>query len=307
MNSTKFKYGKEVLYLYRNIGYSAAITYIVYRLKLKFTHSKSAIHRRKNKGILLEKINEHLFVYNNGLVKIKQNFLIEIKEDNRKIWLRPFSSDRKVYDQIFKKQEYKPVIHFFSQFFVESPRLIIDLGGNIGLASVYFSALFPNAKIFAVEPFGSNIELAEKNMTENISKFKLIKGGVWTTNTTLGLNRKFRDGKEWSINLIEDEKGEVAGFSLLDLLNEIREKESVDILKIDIEGTEKKLFEDKEYASNFLKNIKCLAIEIHDEFDCRQTIIEILKNNSFIYFESGETTIAINKNFIHFKPFYKLG
>lgn len=290
------KHLKEVFYLYKNAGFRSALFYIRYRLKLKFYNSNFAINKRERQKLCLEKIKEHLFVYNNIKINIKGKELIEIKIKNRPLYIRPFSSDPRVLYQVFYKEEYKSLINIYNQLFSQAPELIIDLGANIGLSSVYFSELYPKANIVAIEPFVDSAEVAEINLSGHQTKFKVIRGGVWNKNTSLSLKRDFRDGKEWSFNLVEDKKGDVQGYSLSELFDQY--KQNVDILKIDIEGGEKVLFEDECYPSFFLKNVKCLAIEIHDEFNCRETIYNSLKRNNFIYFESGETTIGINKNFI---------
>jgi hypothetical protein len=40
-----------------------------------------------------------------------------------------------------------------------------------------------------------------------------------------------------------------------------------------------------------------VALEIHDEFNIRNSIENILVENNFLLFNSGELTIGINKNF----------
>lgn len=132
----------------------------------------------------------------------------------------------------------------------------------------------------------------------NVGKYKILEGGIWNKNANLSLNRDFRDGKEWSINLTENVKGEIKGYSLSGLLETYNQP--VDILKIDIEGGEKALFEDQDYSTSFLRKVKIIAIEIHDEFDCREMIYGALKKSNFIYYESGETTIGINKHYLVF-------
>jgi len=290
------KYLKVVIYLYKNAGFVSAFFYIGYRLKLKLHNTQFAIKKRERQKLRFEKIKEHLFVYNNIKINIKGKALIEIKIKNRPLYIRAFSSDTQVFDQIFNKEEYKSLVDIYNQLFSSPPELIIDLGANIGLTSVYFSDFYPKARIVAIEPFVESADVAEINLSNNPTKFNLIRGGVWNKNTLLSLKRDFRDGKEWSFNLVEDKNGNVKGYSLSDLLDQY--KQNVDILKIDIEGGEKILFENESYARVFLKNVKCLAIEIHDEFKCREIIYRSLKDNGFIYFESGETTIGINRNFI---------
>ena len=69
----------------------------------------------------------------------------------------------------------------------------------------------------------------------------------------------------------------------------------MDILKIDIEGSEKQIFTSPVANFNFLKSTKCIAIEIHDEFDCREEICNILTDYGFVLFNQGELTIGINQ------------
>lgn len=148
-----------------------------------------------------------------------------------------------------------------------------------------------------VEPFKENVEMIKLNMRANeIENYKIIQAGIWNRKTTLSVNRNFRDGKEWGISLTEDVNGLIEGLSVQELL--MHYKTPIDFLKIDIEGSEARLFENQRYAGSFLKQIKCLAIEIHDEFKCRSSIYSILKENHFVYYDIQEMTIAVNKNFI---------
>ena len=74
--------------------------------------------------------------------------------------------------------------------------------------------------------------------------------------------------------------------------------ETIDILKIDIEGSEKEVFTGANADVSFLSKTKCIAVEIHDEFDCRDAIYSILTKYNFKYFDSGELTIGINQSFL---------
>ena len=68
-------------------------------------------------------------------------------------------------------------------------------------------------------------------------------------------------------------------------------------MKIDIEGAERFIFDNNNDLS-FLKKTKIIAIEIHDEYNIREEIISILKENQFLLLESGELTIGINKSLL---------
>jgi FkbM family methyltransferase len=44
-----------------------------------------------------------------------------------------------------------------------APRTILDLGANIGLTTLYYAALFPEARIWSVEPSPANLPLLRQN------------------------------------------------------------------------------------------------------------------------------------------------
>lgn len=71
----------------------------------------------------------------------------------------------------------------------------------------------------------------------------------------------------------------------------------VDVLKIDIEGAERFVFESLETIM-FLKFVKILIIEIHDEFNIRYFIYDQLRDNGFLIYNFGETTLAVNLKYI---------
>jgi FkbM family methyltransferase len=291
---------REFIYLskYANIFY--AFFYLLYKASFKaYSFPLIRIYGTEKKK-WLTKIYDHLNLLNSKteIISGKELIIVTSHQDNfLKIYLRPFSSDLQVYSQVITQKSYQPVIEIYNQIFKTQPAQMIDLGANIGLTSIYFAKKYENLSITAVEPFKENAEIAELNMrTNNLKNFKILQGGVWNKITNLSLKRGFRDGKEWGINLAEDSYGKIKGYCLNQLLDQYYHP--IDFLKIDIEGAEEKLFADQIYAAEFLKKIKCLAMEIHDEFNCRNTIYEILKENNFFYYDIQDMTIAINKKFI---------
>jgi hypothetical protein len=90
----------------------------------------------------------------------------------------------------------------------------------------------------------------------------------------------------------EAEDGQVRSITIDEICN-LHKWQIVDLLKIDIEGAEIELFSDPKNVQ-FLAKVKLIAIEIHDEFDCRNKIEEIIKSYGFVIFHSGELTIGIN-------------
>ena len=45
------------------------------------------------------------------------------------------------------------------------PRSILDLGANIGIASIDFALRYPQASILAIEPVAANFQLLQKNIS----------------------------------------------------------------------------------------------------------------------------------------------
>jgi len=291
---------REFLFIIKEQSLGLAILSVFYKVLFKINNSKAVLSRsllRKNNQ---RKISDTLLVYNNENKEVNNKRLIDItKNESLSAFLRPYSSDWDVYSQVITNQDYLSVVEIYNQLFGDAPNRIIDCGSNIGLTSIFFSQYYPNAHYTAIEPFKDNAELVRLNFEKNeISKFEIIEGGVWNRETKLLINRTFRDGKQWAISLKEspDGRGDIQTYSLLDIVRS--SAEPVDILKIDIEGSEKEIFENNEYASSFLNNVKCLAIEIHDEFDCRVSIYKVLKASNFFYYNIEDMTIAINRKFL---------
>jgi FkbM family methyltransferase len=295
---------KEFNFLVRECGLFNALFYLLYKLWLKLRRSTWLESCDRRNGQRLEKIYSTLLLYQNETVQVGGQRYISSKTPKGSpypVYLRPYSSDQKVFHQIFEKEEYNSVIEIYNQLFRVAPLNIIDCGSNIGLATIYFNKHYPNAKYSAVEPFPDNSRLMKLNFENaGMNNYDILEGGIWNKDTTLYINRQFRDRKEWSVSLSEspgpDEEEKIPAFSLLGLIN--RQQDTVDILKIDVEGAEALLFDDPEYSAAFLCKVKCLALEIHDEFDCRKKIYGTLTANNFFYFNTDELTLAINRSFL---------
>ena len=138
------------------------------------------------------------------------------------------------------------------------PKVIFDLGANIGLASVYFSNRYPEAKVLAVEPDRSNFGLLVTN-TAGYPGVTPLLGAVWDKDIELktldvGLGH-------WGFMTSESGVGAACrGYSMSTLMD-MAGVDHIDILKIDIEGAEKEVFEN---PHTWLPRVGYLVIEMHD-------------------------------------------
>jgi FkbM family methyltransferase len=161
------------------------------------------------------------------------------------------------------------------------PRNIIDLGANIGIASVWLVRRYGGAKLVAVEPVSENAELARLNFERNGITAEVIEAAIGpgagtahfelSSNSTLG--RLGPDGIE--VKLVTSQT----------LIDRFPARERIDLVKMDVEGAEQELFN---CDLGWLERVDCLVIELHaDRVDCN-AIISTLQAEGFSYTPIGE-------------------
>lgn len=173
------------------------------------------------------------------------------------VTLRYNTSDIDVFYQVFYHNYYA----FNYSTFLPNVKTIVDAGANIGMASVYFKNLFPDASIISIEPEGSNYEMLRKN-TEKYSNINCIKAGIWNKSCPLKVTDKYEYGN-WGFVVEEiatEAESNVKGISIPDLMH-LYNLEEIDILKMDIEGSELEVFQEN---YDWLSKVNMLIIETHD-------------------------------------------
>lgn len=221
--------------------------------------------------------------------------------DDYKISLRKGNSDISVFRQVMVHKEYETFIQLIKQNIPQTdPLVILDIGSNIGLTSIYMAIEFPKSRILSVEPDADNYEILVRNI-EGVEKITAVQGALWPFTQKLTLTSEFRDGDSWSKSISKESTKsdgvKVQGYSIADLLD-LYNVSSPDVLKMDIEGSEKELFLNEDFI-HFVSGLKFIAIEIHDEFDCRQMICDTLSKLKFYWTNSGELTIGYNRNLVN--------
>ncbi len=130
-------------------------------------------------------------------------------------------------------------VFFFEDYGNESgdPTTILDLGSNIGASVVYFRLKYPGARIVAVEPDPR----AFAKLRENTAAFEGIELRQVAIAAENGETVLHRHDQSWSSSLIESWQGteveSVRTQTLDDLVDEVG-LDSIDLLKMDIEGAE---------------------------------------------------------------------
>lgn len=179
--------------------------------------------------------------------------------------LRAGTSDPEVFEQIYLSDEYD----FDYQ---HTPELIVDAGANIGLAAVYFANRFPKATIICIEPERSNYEILCRNTEPYGPRIRRLRGALWGRPTHLEI-RDIGSG-EWAFMVEEIDQPTATSFRAF-TVDEILDGsgfDRIDILKMDIEGAEKEVFEGD--AERWLGRVDLLILELHERFKpgCEQAV-----------------------------------
>jgi FkbM family methyltransferase len=161
---------------------------------------------------------------------------------------------------IFKDNQYD-----CAREFGQSPSRILDLGGNIGLSSVFFSKAFPEAKLAVVEPDPRNLTLLRKNLGLNGASAMVVDGAVGHRAGTLTLR--------YGVNPTCSSTTLTEWTAIHELVNEIEVPvttvpkvmeqagwDHIDLLKIDIEGAEEELLS---RDNQWLAKVEAIIMEVH--------------------------------------------
>ena len=200
----------------------------------------------------------------------------------RPVFLRPGTSDQDVYNEIFLAKEY--------DISLGNPRVIIDAGAHIGLSSVYFASRYPNATVIAIEPEPSNFAVLLKN-AQFYPNIKPIQAGLWSKKTHLKIENS--NVETWSFRVIENSLGEgIPAVCIEDVMREFG-IDLIDVLKIDIEGSE---IEVLNHSQPWMDKVKTIIIELHDRFQpgCSDSLSKAVKDFDYSESTSGESVVMSN-------------
>ena len=173
------------------------------------------------------------------------------------VTLRIGTSDLEVYKKIFIDEEY--ALPFDSQ-----PATIIDLGANTGLATLFFLSRYPSAKVLSVEPDHENFAMLQHNVGK-LSNVICIEAAVWNHDGQIHL---IDPGiGSWGMQVTDTPNAQspkdiVSSICLPSLLS-LFSSTHADLMKVDIEGTEKEVFED---SASWISSISSIVIELHDRY-----------------------------------------
>jgi FkbM family methyltransferase len=188
-----------------------------------------------------------------------------LKWNRHPIHYRPGTSDLEIIYSILLQTDSKVAYRVPAGL---NPQVILDIGANIGAASLYFARLFPQAHIHAFEPIPDNFTLLARNAAPfpNIYLHHMALGGksgrarMLASNSPLNLGgfSFYAAGSDPSRTLEVEMKHPDVILAELGI-------HQVDLIKIDTEGAEYEIL--TSFSDSVLGNLKWITGELHGERD----------------------------------------
>ena len=162
----------------------------------------------------------------------------------------------------------------------------LDLGAYSGLTSIIFSeAVGKTGTVVAVDADQRNIECIKRNFSNYKKYFNkeiyLLEGAVWEHNDGLEFSCEGNMGSS-AASIVGNKRGSVSkvpSFTLSSIADKFN-LQRVDFMKVDVEGAEKVIFEDKQFFQKFSPRI---IMETHtvDNVMTTEKCISDLKNYGY--------------------------
>jgi FkbM family methyltransferase len=170
--------------------------------------------------------------------------------------LRPGTSDVRQFEDSFEQLWHLP------PFELDDPRLIVDLGANIGTTMAHFAHLYPAARVIGIELDDENVELCRANVAAFGDRCTVLHGALSAQDGHASYSRGA--GDEWGYSIVGgDGDITVEALSIDTLLERHAPGQAVDYLKMDIEGAEIDVLRT---GGDWAQRVRCLNLEPHPPY-----------------------------------------
>lgn len=168
--------------------------------------------------------------------------------------LRRFGGDIFIFHEILRLESYK-LPREIDKVGIKS---LIDLGANIGLATLYLASHLPDCKIYCVEPLPENASLLRHNLAGLKERVSIVEAAVSNVSgevqISLAAEHYNASLKGTGENVIT-----VKSLTMQDLVRDFKIA-NIDAIKMDIEGAERELLAD---SPTWLNQVKLMLAELH--------------------------------------------
>ena len=151
----------------------------------------------------------------------------------------------------------------YSSIKIIAPAVIIDAGANIGASSVYFARRWPGAKIIAIELERENYDILVRN-TARFENIIPVNAALWGSKGTKTIQDRLTGS--WGYTVSETSNKTISTGQQVECVTvvELIERYNlphIDLLKMDIEGSEKNVMEN---SGGWIDKVSVITAELHD-------------------------------------------
>ncbi len=207
------------------------------------------------------------------------------------VYLRLGTTDFYVLEEVFFDRSYDAIFRRD----LGPIKTIVDLGANIGLSVRLWQMHWPDARIIAVEPDPANAALCARNISllgknGNVS---LVRACIAGRARLVTLDRSAGECGVQMRDASPSDEDAVSALTLPELLERCQVREEIDLLKCDIEGAERELFE---HSASWLHRVRNLVVELHAPYG-HDEFIENIRDSGVNF--ADETLAAVPGSYEH--------
>lgn len=169
------------------------------------------------------------------------------------------------------------------------PETVVDLGGNIGLTSLWYATHYSVKNLVIVEPDACNADLIRSNMQENDIIATVIEAAVGPQDgmTDFLKHKSSNMGRVPTAESVLEQSSSrirVPMVSMKTVLAKLPAGSIVDLLKVDIEGGEELLFSGE---LDWLERIRFIIAELHPPIVDLDAIVATIESKGFKHLPPG--------------------
>jgi FkbM family methyltransferase len=152
------------------------------------------------------------------------------------------------------------------------PRVIWDLGANIGVTMAHMAVRHPRARIVGVELDEENCAMARANVARFGLRCEVLHAGVWPGGGEVEYRRRPGEEVAFHLGAGAGELCRAPGLSLDELLSREVPGTVVDYVKMDVEGAERELLRrDTAWAAS----ARCIKVEVHEPYTVEECVTDL--------------------------------
>jgi FkbM family methyltransferase len=189
---------------------------------------------------------------------------VRFRGEDKPFYVRLGSSDLQLNQTITFRGEYRPLF----ENDLGPVRQVVDLGANAGFTIRLWRTRFPDARVIAVEPEESNLQMCRLNadVLGDGDRVKLVRACVDGKPGTVLFDTS---GLEQQYHIADPATADASKCVSVDALTvpQILERTGadpvIDLLKCDIQGAEQAVFAD---CAGWIGRVRNLVVELHDPY-----------------------------------------